>query len=114
MRFLPFLRKASLGISVLPEAMVRGGSENAIRMNRTYEVRAVSRFRPFLYQIVAHNLSTIRLILIYNRYLGTQLFSSTKIIAIDLYPKGKMEATGISVSFVFNETNSIEYSINFV
>lgn len=25
-----------------------------------------------------------------------------------------MEATGISVSFVFNETNSIEYSINFV
>jgi len=44
MRLLSFLRTASLGLSVLPETMVRGGSESAIRITRSYEdtIRALN------------------------------------------------------------------------
>ena len=40
MRLVSFLRKALLGISALPNTMVRGG-ESAIRISRTYEVSDV-------------------------------------------------------------------------
>ena len=49
MRLLSFLRKASLGLSVLPATMVRGGSESGIRITRSYEVRRFTYFEEVLW-----------------------------------------------------------------